>query len=136
MTLTVFDFYSKDKVSVVRRGNFLLNNTVFYILIKNGEEVKELSVNVPRRYHFINSYNTEEFRADKRDEYNVLSDFLKYNEESLCEKWGFSREDFMCLLRGLEEVLIESYSNSSWIVKLLLKGVVYFKWLVRGINVW
>ena len=134
MALTVFDFYSKDKVCVVRRGNFLLNNAIFYILIKKDGDIKELSVSVPKRYHFINAYSKEDFRADKRDEYNVLSDFLKYNKDSLRGKWELNREDFMCLLRGLEEVLIESYSNSSWIVKLLLKGVVYFKYFCRGLR--
>lgn len=135
MTLTVFDFYSKDKVSVVRRGNFLLNNTVFYILIKKGEEVKELSVNVPRRYHFINSYNAEEFRADKRDEYNVLSDFLKYNEESLCEKWGFSELDFVSLAEGLEIAFIDLYSKHGSLVKCLLKAWIVFKYFCRGLRV-
>ena len=77
MTIRVFDFYSRDRVSVVRRGNFLMNNATFYILVKKDGEIKELSVSIPKRYHFVNSYDTEEFRADKRDEYNILIDFIK-----------------------------------------------------------
>ena len=135
MTLTVFDFYSKDKVSVVRRGNFLLNNSIFYILVKKGEEVKELSVTVPKRYHFINSYNAEEFRADKRDEYNVLVDFLKYNKGSLCEKWEFSELDFMSLLEGLEITFIDLYSKHGLFIKCLLKAWVVVKYFCRGLKV-
>lgn len=134
MTIRVFDFYSRDRVSVVRRGNFLMNNATFYILVKKDGEIKELSVSIPKRYHFVNSYDTEEFRADKRDEYNILIDFIKYNKESLCNKWEFSELDFTSLTEGLEIAFINLYSKHGFLIKCLLKAWIVFKYFCRGLK--
>ena len=135
MGLKVFDFYSRDKVCVVKRGHFLMNNALFYILVGKDNKFKELMVQIPKRYHFINSFNIGEFTSNKKDEYDVLADFLKYNKELLKDKWGLSESEFLDLLEGLELVLLENYSKNSGITKFLLKISVYIKWFLRGLRV-
>ena len=134
MAIKVYDFYSRDKVCVVKKGNFLLNNAEFYILVNKDGEIKELSVQVPKRYHFITLLNYGEYTASKKDEYDVLVDFIKYNKELLQNKWELSDLEYTELLEELEFCLISLHSKHNWFVKALLKVLVVLKYFARGLK--
>jgi hypothetical protein len=134
MTIKVYDFYSRDKVCVVKKGNFLLNNAEFYILVNKDGEIKELSVQVPKRYHFITLLNYGEYTASKKDEYDVLVDFIKYNKELLQNKWELSDLEYTELLEELEFCLISLHSKYNWLIKALLKVLVVLKYFARGLK--
>jgi hypothetical protein len=134
MAIKVYDFYSRDKVCVVKKGNFLLNNAEFYILVNKDGEIKELSVQVPKRYHFITLLNYGEYTASKKDEYDVLVDFIKYNKELLQNKWELSDLEYTELLEELEFCLISLHSKYNWLIKALLKVLVVLKYFARGLK--
>lgn len=134
MAIKVYDFYSKDKVCVVKRGNFLMNNCTFYVLVNKDGEIKELSVQIPKRYHFITCFNIGEFKADKKDEFDILTDFIKYNKELLQGKWELSDLEYTELLEELEFALITHHSKHNFVTKLLLKVIVVLKYFARGLK--
>lgn len=132
MSLQVHDFYTKDKLSTNRYHNIMMSGAVFYILVSEGEGVfKELSLNVPKRYHYERTVNYGEFEVGKANEYNVLVDFITHNENMLTKKWHLTDEGYCELLEGLEKVLVKKYSTCCEFKKWIIFARVCLKIFVK-----
>ena len=134
MAVKVYDFYTKDKLSTNRYHNILMSSAVFYILLSTPKGFKELSVTIPKRYHYETTYfNYTDFVVNKVSEYNVLNDFLKNNEELLKEKWGLSKEELLEVREELKLVLVKMYSTCGFLRNALLEASVLFKVFVNRV---
>ena len=135
MTLQVYDFYTKDKLSTNRYHNIMMSVALFYILISDGKGTfKELSLNVPKRYHYERTVNYGEFEVGKANEYNVLVDFITHNENMLIEKWCLTSEGYCELIEGLEKVLVTRYSTCCDFKKWLMFASVCLKNFVKNLS--
>ena len=108
-----------------------MSGATFYILVSDEEDFRELSLLVTKKYHYERSVNYGCFRVDKANEYNVLIDYIKSNEENLKERWGLSDEEFIELKEGLEKVLIERYSTGNLLNKWGLLCAFFLRILVK-----
>ena len=134
MAVKVYDFYAKDRVSTNKYHNILMNSTTFYILLNTPKGFKELSITIPKRYHYeITYFNYTDFVANKVSEYNVLNDFLKNNEELLKEKWGLSKEELLEVREELKLALVRMYSTCGFPRNALLEASVLFKVFVNRV---
>ena len=134
MAVKVYDFYAKDRVSTNKYHNILMNSTTFYILLNTPKGFKELSITIPKRYHYETTYfNYTDFAANKVSEYNVLNDFLKNNEELLKEKWGLSKEELLEVREELKLALVRMYSTCGFPRNVLLEASVLFKVFVNRV---
>lgn len=116
-------------------------DALFYILYSKDGNYKECSIQIPKKYHYENTYyNYTDFIATKVMEYNVLFDYVKSNKDSLKEKWGLSEEDYIEIKEGLREVLIKEYFKGEILKYWTLLGTFLLKKfvrrLVRRIRVW
>ena len=128
MTLKVYSFYIKEKLSVNRQTNVLINNATFYLIVSADGEFKEWSVQIPKKYHYEMTYfDFTDFTTNKALEYNVLLDYIKNNEESLKDKWGLCDEEYIELRDGLKLALIREFSTCSFPRKVILEAEVLFK---------
>lgn len=109
MAIEVFDFYTKEALNVDRPRNLLLSNALFYILLKiNGKE-KELSIQVPKKFHYERFYKYADFTRFKAVEYSILSDFIRCNKDLVKSKWGLGERDYLRLVTKLEAAFIKNY---------------------------
>lgn len=134
MTLKVFDFHTKDKLSTNKYHNILMSSTTFYFLVSKNEEFKELSFQVPKRYHYESTYfNYVDFKIGKVIEYNIIYDFVKNNEELLKNKWNLTEEEYIELKEGLKLVLIREFSTCSIPRKVILETTVLFRIFINKV---
>ena len=111
-----------------------MSSAMFYILLSTPKGFKELSITIPKRYHYETTYfNYTDFAANKVSEYNVLNDFLKNNEELLKEKWGLSKEELLEVREELKLTLIRMYSTCGFPRNVLLEASVLFKVFVNRV---
>ena len=131
MSLKVYDFYTKDKISTNRYHNILMNGTLFYILVKMADTFKELDLQIPKKYHYEQTYfNYIDFSSNKVIEYNILFDFVKSNENLIKNKWGLSDEEFYDLRDGLKLALVREHSTCGFPRNVILETTVLFNFFV------
>ena len=134
MTLKVYDFYTKDKLSTNRYHNILMNTCTFYILVSKDGGFKELDVTIPKKYNYESTYrNYVDFKQNKVIEYNVLYDYIKVNESSLSEKWNLTKDEFIELKEGLKLTLVREFSTCSVPRRVILETTVLFKMFINKI---
>lgn len=126
MKLEVLDFYSLFKVLSGKLNNTLMSPATLYILVKQGNKIKELSCVISKKYKFNKTINFKNYQKGKGLEYAVLRDYLTFNKEELKKRWELVEEDFNSVLFGLQRCLIKNYSNFTSFKKfcLLVSGEV------------
>ena len=124
MAIKVFDFYTKEKLNVNKKHNLLLSNALFYVLLEVNGKNKELSVQVPKKFHYERFYEYKDFTFNKVVEFSILSDYIKWNQDLMKSKWGLTEEDYYELITQLEYAFLHNY---------FVKGEL-FKWpLLLGV---
>ncbi len=124
MAIKVFDFYTKEKLNVDKKHNLLLSNALFYVLLEVNGKNKELSVQVPKKFHYERFYKYKDFTFNKVIEFSILSDYIKWNQDLMKSKWGLTDEDYYRLITQLEYTFLHNY---------FIKGEL-FKWpLLLGV---
>ena len=131
MSLEVLNFYTKDKLSTNRYRNILMFGTTFYLLVKIGEDIKEFTLQVPKKYRYERICSYRDFVADKVTEYNVLVDFVKNGKELVTEKWGLSEEEYEELIEGLKSILIKDFCTCGALRKWFLSAAVRVRSFIR-----
>ena len=131
MALKVHDFYTKEKLSTNGFHNIVMANAVFYILYSVSDKFKELSIQIPKKFHYEKEVNTKDFKTSKATEYNVLVDFIKNNVEGIREKGHLNKEEFKELLEGLYLVLLQRYCTKTLPVKYVTEAFALLKILVN-----
>ena len=135
MAIEVFDFYTKDKINVDKKHNLLLSNALFYVLLNLNGQDKELSIQVPKKFHYERIYKYNDFAMLKVTEFSILVDFVRSNKELVSSKWCLTEADYQRLITGLERALIKNYFIKGELFKWpLLLGVwieEVIDWLVR-----
>ena len=111
-----------------------MSNAVFYILCEKDGAYKELSVQVPKKYHYETTYfNYTDFPSQKVTEYNILADFIKNNRGLIQEKWNFNDDEYNQLNNELKITLIRAHSTCSFPRKVILEAIVLFKLFIKNL---
>lgn len=134
MTLKVYDFHTKDKLSTNKYHNILMNSAMFFVLVSKDGKFKEFTFQIAKKYHYEPTYfNYVDFNINKVLEYNVLYDFIKNNKKLLCERWDLTEDEYIELKEGLKLVLIKEFSTCSIPRKVILETTVLFRIFINKV---
>lgn len=135
MPVIVHDFYTRHPLNTNGLNRLVMANALFYVLATVRGKIKELKVQVPKKFHYNAILKRGNFIAHKATEYNVLVDFLKDNSDSFMEKWNLNNKEFNELLRGIYLILVSQYSVIPPFLKRILEAKAYLEVLLdKGIR--
>lgn len=133
MAVTVHDFYPRHPLNTNGLNRLVMANVLFYVLATVKGKVKELKVQIPKKFHYNVLLKRGNFIAHKATEYNVLVDFLKDNAGTFMEKWNLNNKEFNELLRGIYLILVSQYSVIPPFLKRILEVKVYIEVLLDNV---
>lgn len=132
--MKVINFYTHKPIIVKDDIPILMEDNIFYIMIKVGELYKELSVPIKAGFTFCELRNNNTYEKEHLKVYSILIDYLTgIKRDIVRENLGLTVQEYHELLFEIDVALIRNFSCCNWFKKtfLLVCSFIYFHLIFR-----